>query len=289
MNEAYIQMGRQLKEELDEIEAGSGDLLLRIEEAIGLCTVVLLEIKDRVIKEGFNSVESEVHFFKQVKPSVYCHLIYYLKRMKLEILRPALGREAHIAFLEKTIHELESYYQTHGELYKYYRLKRTDRDDQYFRRHSNYHLTDIEHIYQVIDGLFTAPRDHIWASFRAHERLIQDLESEVEELIVGDKRKDRRSQEQMQTSEFRWTESKVALVELIYAIHSAHSINDGQFNIKKMVKLFETIFHIELGDAYRIFLEIRNRKVERTKYLDLLKIALIKRMDSWDNRDVNAP
>jgi len=84
--------------------------------------------------------------------------------------------------------------------------------------------------------------------------------------------------------ELNWTESKAALVELIYALHSSHSINDGRVDIKTIAELFETIFSIELGDVYHTFSEVRNRKIEQTKFIDLLKDSLLSKMKEIDEK-----
>ncbi len=81
-----------------------------------------------------------------------------------------------------------------------------------------------------------------------------------------------------------WTESKAALVELIYALHSSNSINDGRVDIKTIAELFETIFSIELGDIYHTFSEVRNRKIEQTKFIDLLKDSLLAKMKESDEK-----
>ncbi|WP_417364554.1 RteC domain-containing protein [Galbibacter sp.] len=41
-----------------------------------------------------------------------------------------------------------------------------------------------------------------------------------------------------------------------------------------MAKGFEDLFSIQLGDYYRIFLEIRMRKNNQTKLLDFLKTCI---------------
>jgi hypothetical protein len=81
-----------------------------------------------------------------------------------------------------------------------------------------------------------------------------------------------------------WTESKAALVELIYALHSSHSINGGRVDIKRIAKLFESVFSIELGDVYNTFSEIRNRKIEQTKFIDILKDSLLSKMKEIDEK-----
>jgi len=279
-------MGERLDENLAKLEGCEKDILSLIEKAIGLCTVALLDMKDKVIQEGFDNTTCEINFFKQVKPSVYSRLVYYIKRMNLETHRQALARKSQLTYLTDAIRELEEYYLTHADLYKYYRLNLDYMDEQYFLRHYTCKQTDIEYIHQLMDLDFSSPQDHRWAAFMAHERLIKELEYELEELKSGKSTEVVKAQH-LPGCDFKWTESKVALIELIYALHSTRSINDGQFSIKNMVLLFERLFNIELGDVYRVFLEIRGRKVERTKYLDLLKDCLLRRMDDWDNRDVN--
>jgi len=86
------------------------------------------------------------------------------------------------------------------------------------------------------------------------------------------------------SSSLNWTESKAALVELIYALHSSHSINDGRADIKTIAKLFERIFSLGLGDVYHTFSEIRNRKIEQTKFIDLLKDSLLIKMKDTDDK-----
>jgi hypothetical protein len=80
-------------------------------------------------------------------------------------------------------------------------------------------------------------------------------------------------------SKMFWTDSKIAAIELIYALHSSKSINRGQVDIKDIAAVFERGLHIQLGDLYRAFIEIQIRKKDRTKFLDTLKDGLIQRMD----------
>lgn len=77
-----------------------------------------------------------------------------------------------------------------------------------------------------------------------------------------------------------WAGSKTALTELIYALH-AQGVFDNA-DIKIIAKTFESIFNIDLGDFYHTFMELKNRKVNRTKFLDSLRDALIKRMDEQE-------
>jgi hypothetical protein len=72
------------------------------------------------------------------------------------------------------------------------------------------------------------------------------------------------------------------LIELIYALHTEGVFNNGTSGLKEVTTFFESAFNIDLGQFNRVFLEIRNRKCDRTKFLNTLKNKLIIRMDDAD-------
>ena len=82
----------------------------------------------------------------------------------------------------------------------------------------------------------------------------------------------------------KWTASKTALTELIYALYSHGVFNNGNTDIKLIAKTFEEAFNIELGNFYHTFMELKARKINRTKFLDNLCEALIKKMDEQDEK-----
>lgn len=80
-----------------------------------------------------------------------------------------------------------------------------------------------------------------------------------------------------------WTASKVALIELMYALHTEGAFNNGAVDLKEIAEYFEYVFEIDLGQYRRTFLEIRARKNDRTKFLATLNDSLQKRMDNQDD------
>ncbi|WP_057940545.1 RteC domain-containing protein [Algoriphagus resistens] len=79
-----------------------------------------------------------------------------------------------------------------------------------------------------------------------------------------------------------WTDSKSALIELAYALHSRGAVNHGKSDVKAIITLMETLFNIQVGNFYRTFQSMRGRKKNRTIFLDSLKESLVKRMDETD-------
>ena len=80
----------------------------------------------------------------------------------------------------------------------------------------------------------------------------------------------------------RWTGSKRALVELIYALEANGDFNKGTATLKEIAGYFENVFSIDIGDLYHSYLEMRSRKINRTRYLETLQKSLLRRMDEND-------
>jgi hypothetical protein len=83
-------------------------------------------------------------------------------------------------------------------------------------------------------------------------------------------------------SDSKWTGNKIFLIELAYGIHHTEMVNSGNSEIKDIVQGFEQMFNIELKEYSRSFLEIKRRKIDRTKFLDLMKSKLENKMDESD-------
>lgn len=81
---------------------------------------------------------------------------------------------------------------------------------------------------------------------------------------------------------FKWTGTKIALVELGYAIYAACVLNNGKADIKEIMTYLEAFFNIDLGDYYRTYITIKDRKKDRTSFLSSLIKKLIQKMDEDD-------
>jgi hypothetical protein len=77
----------------------------------------------------------------------------------------------------------------------------------------------------------------------------------------------------------QWTDSAIALVELIYALFANGSFNHGQATLKEIAEYIEQVFHIDLGNIYRVHLDTLYRKSGPTAFLDRLR----KKLDDLEN------
>ena len=130
-----------------------------------------------------------------------------------------------------------------------------------------------------IDPRFSTGTDYIISLIKANEELKEYLNKTLSELGRSGR---------TQLSEVKkylpWTGPKVHLIELAYALVATGQINNGGIEVSAIARAFESFFNIKLGVIYHPFQEIRLRKREsRTKYIDMMKEGLLRRMDELDS------
>lgn len=177
--------------------------------------------------------------------------------------------------------KLQYYFNDSLEFYEYYRRNSTFLDEQYFLRGKADIRLYPETFHFFSDGKFSTSHDGAVARILAHDMIIIYLKTEIER-IRSKKTVEYNTNVALNPSTLCWSGSKTDLIELIYALHGSGVINNGDADIKELASMYETMFNIQLGDYYRSFLEIRQRKIHLTKFIDRLKESLLKRMEESD-------
>lgn len=169
--------------------------------------------------------------------------------------------------------ELKRFYDRNIEFCKYFRTNSTYLDHKYFVRGQHDIKLSLDTVYFETDHRFSTSHDYKVAKIIANDSL---------QVYLEDKLNNDNQRISLDNSPLNWTSNKAALTELIYALHSQGVFNNGNTDIIAIVKFFENSFNIDLGDFYHTFVELKSRKINRTKFLDSLRDALIKRMDEQD-------
>ena len=207
--------------------------------------------------------------------------MYYNGICKFENSRPIGSDTVQKEFTLKQLDVLKDYFDKNIDFYRYYRAHRTDLDKHYFLRSQPDIETYFDSFYFERDRKFSTGFDLKVATILANDMLSNYLNAElVKESLPNKHQFDNTN---IQKVKAKWTGSKVALIELIYAFHASKCINNGNSDLKKMTSFVENLFDIDLGDVYRTFIEIRGRKGSRVQCLDDLRKKLIARMDEVDN------
>jgi hypothetical protein len=261
------------------IEAEKNSILKQSEQSIQLINLTLLEIKKYLRKNKFPSRSEEILFFKEIKPSIYSKLIYFVKIFNIESKRPNGSDKSQKKYLLNELNKLEKYFSDNLEFYQYMRNNMTYLDDKYFVRGRLDLRLYVDTFTYDADPDFSTSHDYKVAKILANDLLNIYLKSEIAIM----ERKDLSANKNFIISKgkYTWTESKAALTEFIYAIHSVKCINNGNIDIKEIADFLESLFRIDLGDYYRDYLQIKSRQ-NQTKFLDALKTALTNRINEQD-------
>lgn len=270
MEKYYNKKILELEAALSELEIESDYLTDKIEIAIPIVIKCLSELKEFVLNNDFKSIQEEINFFKYQKPIIVSKLIYYNTVYKIETKRP-YGYNRFKKYFSKELKKLKRFFNSNIEFYKYYRSNNSFLDEKYFLRGKHDIRLWLDTFYFEADHRFSTSHDYKVAKIIANDLIQVYLEDRLNNINV----------KRGSDNSLKWTASKTALTELIYALYSHGVFNNGNTDIKLIAKTFEEAFNIELGDFYHTFMELKARKINRTKFLDSLCEALIKK---WTKR-----
>lgn len=268
MDKFYNETYRKLETAIQEQEIEIDNPIKRIEAIIQLIIKSLSDLKEFVLKNDFKDMEAEIYFFKYQKPVIVSKLIYYNAVYKIETKKP-YGEKQVKKFLNKEINKLKKFFDNNLDFCKYYRSNNSFIDEKFFVRGKHDIRLWLDTFYFEADHRFSTSHDYKVAKIIANDLIQVYLEGQLNSNLT----------KIPDTSSLNWTGSKTALTELIYALYSHGVFNNGNTDIKLIAKIFEDTFNIELGDFYHTFMELKARKINRTKFLDSLCEALIKKME----------
>lgn len=270
------------KEEIKVVEESNLDDFNNVEQGISISRQYLQKLRICVRENKFVDQQNEIIFFKKHKPYIYSRLKFYAKLYNFLINRPAGTIKSQEEFIDVEINKLQESNRRNIDFIKYYREDSELLDEFYFLRgHDKISLvSDTSHFYT--DAEFSTSHDNAIAKIMAYDLLISHYARELSYLRDLCQSKPHKTNTLSNGERLDFTASKTDLIELIYALQASGAIKSGTAGIKEMASACEDIFELKLGNVYRTFLEIRERKIEQTKFIDRLKATLLRRMEETD-------
>lgn len=275
MDKFYDEILQRLETEINELEIEVDCPLKRTEAVIHLVVECLSELKEYVLKTAFKNVNEEIRFFKYQKPTIVAKLIYYNTIYKIETRKP-YGSKPIRKYLNSELRKLKMHFDNNLDFYKYYRTNNSYLDEKLFVRNKHDIKLCLDTYYFQSDRNFTTSHDYKVAEIIAND-LIQVY---IEDQLYNTEKKGITKA----IKKLNWTGSKVAMIELIYALHYQGVFDNGNADIRLIAKYLEDAFNVNLGNFYQTYLELRTRKMNPTKFLDALRETLIKKMDEQDEK-----
>ena len=275
----YEKLLNQLNTQLNQIEKHNKEITKQAKLSINYCRDILSKMNQIVLKNCFKNEESEIEFFKKTKIIPLLKLVFYSEILTFEIQYPKASKEEQINYIEKRIKKINKFYDYNIDFIQYAREEKTHFDKLYYTRINNnsYNFTNTKLYYRTPD--FSTSHDILLGKLKGYDLLIVYLQNKLDNL---QNLNPQNSTESSIISNLHWTSSKVDLTELIYAVHSSGTINNGSAGIKEIATAFEQMFNIDLGNYYHKYIEIRARKVNKSIFMDRLKESLMSNMDKFD-------
>ena len=247
-------------------------------KAMGILMPALDRLKEFAVGYKFKDPTREIEFFKQLKPRLASRLIYYNEVHNLEAARPFGSPKALRRYYAAELDKLKVFFQSNRDFCTYWRKGSTYLDELYFLRDKGRQGIIMDSCFFQADRRFATSHDYTLAKMMASERLQAFLENEMRKHHSGHPA----LRVENEGKPLKWPGSKVALVELVYALHAQQIFNGGNSELAAVAAHFSGAFGIELGQFHKTFLEIRERKSDRTKFINALRETLIRRMDAAD-------
>jgi hypothetical protein len=280
LNPKHTSLLNKLNEQLNFIDLEIDDQIKKCEQAIKIILKSINELKKVATKNNFKSQSEEILFFKEVKPQFTSKLIFFNRVYKIEMKKPNGGNKILKKYYNNELLKLKAFFDNELEFYQYFRSGSTYLDYKYFLRGEFDIKLALDSYYFESDMSFATSHDFKVATILANDLIELYLENQL--LMLENNENSEKSQRKPNVK-LTWTGSKVALIELIYALHTEGVFNNGAADLKDIAEYFEHTFEIDLGQYRRVFLEIRARKSDRTKFLTTLNDSLQKRMENSDD------
>jgi len=253
-----------LTQDIDQINRSGNDVISRSEEVLIETDAVIRQLKNILREYTFADWSEEIYFFKHTKPKFIATYIYYSKILAIESSRPYSDPQALKTYFENERANLQYFYNEQKEFISYYRRKATFLDKKYFVRFKfDFKLKLSPELYSY-DEEFSTSHDHIVSQIIANDLLDQYLSNKINS--TDDKEKYLNT-----IKDLEWTAPKVALTELLFALHQTKCFNGGHSDLAEIFRWAENTMNINLGNYHKTLAEIRLRKTGRTKFLPLLE------------------
>ena len=261
----------EVKNEIQEIEETFLNKNIAYLEVIKYCRNILEKYRKEIYLNSFPDTPTEILFFKVQKQIPLTYLVYYSNLYSYLNNLPKGGKKFQESFIELEINRLNNFFNHESEFSRYMELNQNYLDEFYFTRKFNFSLSPKTYLYYT-DPNFSTSYDLVLAELNANKLYLNFLQQQLNNMndSIGDNF--------TSTTKLHWTESKAALIELIYALHEQKAFNGGKVDLKDIASFFQNVYDFDNADMYRTFTELKSRKKSQTQFLDELSFNLSSRM-----------
>lgn len=274
-------LSKQLTDGLAEIYAKKLSAEKHLSAALQLIRGLLRSLREQALLKPFPDKDTEIHFFKVIKPQFLSAKIFELERYNLEQGKPAGTPEMLASFYHHELEIIRHFLTRYAFLYQYYRSGLTELDNLYFIRGAEVPSVLLPEFGEP-DPEFSSCGDYLFGKFKAFEQLQVYITERIAKLTALPNNANR------SVKPFRWTGEIVNLIELGHGVHLNAQVNDGEVGIVEFFEGLGQFFGVNLGIPKKGFDDLKKRKrLSKTHFTDRMREALTRKMDDEDALDRN--
>lgn len=278
------QVRLQMEQDLNKISLEENNTLYAAKKSLVVVRECCRKLSTIHLQCNFSKREEEIFFFKELKCYYYSQLYYFQDIIEIETGMPIGSKDVKQLFLKERLHKLSEHFLHNRFLYIYYRNKGIERDHQYFTAIKKHETKfDDQGREMFCEDDYSCTYDFLFARVISNDRLEKYLHDEIQNLDELEKQRNTFLSAPYK-SKLEWTESKAALVELLYALHESKCINGGKIDIRELAELAKKLFpNVDLTDYYRTYIDLKNRS-DRTKFMNAMRDSLLDRLNKDDEK-----
>lgn len=180
MKDFTTALGNEVDQKIRIIDSRQTNALKKAIELIRILEDALGRLKIFISEYRFPSQKEEIEFFKEIKPDLLRHLLYYRKIYNIEMNRPMGTAAEQIKYLNGELCGIQAYTYKRLDFYRYVRGGGTHLDCEYFLRGDQ--ALDAQYLdsfYFERDPVFSTWGDYRVAKIYANDMLQNYLNCEI--------------------------------------------------------------------------------------------------------------
>lgn len=275
------QAAQQLLKELESIQESTPAILDQARLSIISCRKLLSKFRQQVTTKGFQSLEDEIAFFKKIKQVPLSRLIYFKEIHQFETRFPQGPIEKKKKVIKKRLETYNEFFLSNIDFGQYIEMNYTHFDEYYYTRKPNKELPVLVSNVYLEDSEFNTPKDTLLAQFKAYGLVVVYLKNRLKKLKSSKQNFTFKNNQ----NQLLWTGSYAAFVELAYGLQTMGYLNNGNSDIKTVMKELGTFLQVQDGNYSRTYNELKSRKGSQIKFFEETGKKLLQKMDDEDGSD----
>jgi len=276
----------ELKDGLKVITLQDYQPKIKLREQSLLIAAAMAELYDFIQAHPFESLQDEIHFYKDIYPKFASLKVYYRERYDLMRSLPFGTKRDKKCYFKLKLNRIACFFKCYRFYYDYDQTGACELDELFYTA-----VADPNHVLQPVllvnDVSKGTAMAILLAKFLAFERLRNDILSLLHGLepapVLSATTIDANGQLQ---SPFKWIGEIIHLIELAHGIYLTKQIDTEETGIVEFFARLGEFFGVNLRVPKRGFDDLKARKtMSKTQFTDLMRSAILTKMDEDDAYD----